>query len=344
MPRFRRLPDAFVADVLGRLSVALAAGIAPRRAWETELARAPARWRPAIAAVADAVASGAGLAQALDAAGPAFGPVVRGMAVVADRTGRDAEVLRDVAAAVRHAVRTRRDLRATLVKPALQCAAAVVATGALILISGGTTGLDGQPVDLVGLGLRGLPGLWMYLFTLGVGAAVALAATGLVMRSWRDRGAARQIATRLPVLGPALAAGEAAAWCRAAALASAAGIDAGGLVQIASAAAPGLRVDPEEVEERLRSGSDLAAALAAAGRFPRRVVEAVAVGELTGATPETLDRLAAGLEEESRAGLAATVRGVGFAAWAAVALLITLVVVRFFAMYAGLIQEAARPL
>jgi type II secretory pathway component PulF len=344
MPRFRRLPDALVADVLGRLSIALAAGIPPRRAWETEVARVPARWRPPLVAVAESVAAGAGLAQALDAAGPAFGPVVRGMAVVADHTGRDAEVLRDVAAAVRHAVRTRRDLRAALVKPALQCAAAVAAVGALILISGGITGLDGRPVDLVGLGLRGLPGLCAYLVAVVIATAAAIAATAVATRSWRDRGLVRQVATRLPVLGPALVAAEGAAWCRAAALAAAAGIDAGGLVRIASAAAPGMRIDPEEVEERLRAGADLAAALGAAGRLSQRVVEAVAVGELTGSTPETLDRLAAGLEDEARAGLAATVRVVGFAAWAAVALLITLVVLRFFAMYAGLIQEAARPL
>lgn len=344
MPHFRRLPDALVADVLGRLSLALTAGIPARRAWESEVARTPARWRPAVAAAAAAVAGGAGMAQALDAAGPAFGPLARGMAVVADHTGHDAEVLRDVAAALRHAVRTRRELRAALVKPALQCAAAVAAVGALIVISGGITGLDGRPVDLVGLGLRGPQGLRAYLVVLAVVAATVLVAVTMARRSWRAGGAVRRIAARLPVLGPALSAAEAAAWSRAAALASAVGIDAGGLVRVASSAAPGLSMSPEDVERRLRRGADLAAALAAAGRLPRRVVEAVGVGELTGTTPETLDRLAAGLEEEARTGLAAAVRVAGFAAWAAVAVLITLVVVRFFAMYAGLIQEAARPL
>lgn len=344
MPRFRRLPDALVADVLGRLSVALAAGIPPRRAWETEVRRVPARRRPPLEAVGRALAAGAGWAQAFAAAGSAFGPLVHGMAVVAERTGRDAEVLRDVSDALRHAVRVRGDLARALVTPALQCAVAVAAAGVLIVVSAGVTGLDGRPVDLLGLGLRGVPGLRTFVAAV---VAAALAAGALVvvgLRSWRDRGLVRGVALRLPVLGPALAAAEGAAWCRAAALAAAAGIDAGGLVRIASAAAPGLRIEPEAVEARLRSGADLAGALGHAGRLPRRVVEAVGVGELTGNTPETLDRLAAGLEEEARTGLAAAVRGIGFAAWAAVALLITLVVVRFFALYAGLIQEAARPL
>lgn len=344
MARFGRLPDGFVADVLGRVSAALAAGIDPKRAWESEAARASARHRPSLAAVAAAVASGAGLATALAAAGDAFGPVVRGMAVVADHTGRDAEVLRDVAEAVRHAVRARREFLASLATPALQLAAALATVGLLIVVSGGITGLDGEPLDLVGLGLRGTAGLRTYLVVLAAVAVAGVAATMVAARNWADRGGVRRAAAWIPVLGPALGAAESAAWCRAAALASGAGIDAGGLVGIASSAAPGLRIDPGAVETRLRSGADLAGALAAAGRFDRRIIEAVEVGEMTGTTPETLDRLATGLEVESRAGLAATARAAGFLAWAAVALLVTLVVIRFFSMYAGLIRDAARPL
>ena len=95
---------------------------------------------------------------------------------------------------------------------------------------------------------------------------------------------------------------------------------------------------------RLRSGADLAGALAAAGGLDRRIIESVEVGEMAGTTPETLDRLAAGLEAESRAGLAAAARAAGFLAWAGVALIVTLVVFRFFSMYAGLIRDAARPI
>lgn len=344
MTRFRRLPDGFVADVLGRVSVALAAGIDPRRAWKTEVARAPARRRPPLAAVAAAVASGSSLTAALAAAGDAFGPVVRGMGVVADHTGRDAEVLRDVADAIRHAVRTRREFLASLVTPALQLAAAVATVGLLIVVSGGITGLDGEPLDLVGLGLRGMAGLRTYVAAVAVVVALAAAAVPLAARSWADRGIVRRVAAWIPVLGPALGAAESAAWCRAAALASGAGIDAGGLVGIASSAAPGLRIDPAAVEARLRSGADLAGALGSVGQFDRRILEAIEVGEMAGTTPETLDRLAAGLEVESRAGLAATARAAGFLAWAGVALVVTLVVIRFFSMYAGLIRDAARPL
>lgn len=344
MGRLAPLPDPLVADVLGRVSVALAAGIDPRRAWNSEAARVAPRWRPAIRAVAEAVASGAGLSESLAAAGAAFGPVVRGMAVVADATGRDAEVLRDVAAAVRHAVGVRREFRAALVKPALQLVAALATVGVVIAVSGGITGLDGEPIDLLGLGLRGPKGLRTYLLGLAVAAAAGVACAPLAWRSWAAGGIARAFALRMPVLGPALAAGESAAWCRAAALAAGAGIDAGGLVRVASAAAPGLALAPEAIAARLRAGADLAEALAVDGRLDRRILVAVEVGERSGTVSESLDRLAAGFEEESRAGLVAAARTAGFLAWAAVAVLITILVFRFFSVYAGLIQAAARPL
>ena len=73
-------------------------------------------------------------------------------------------------------------------------------------------------------------------------------------------------------------------------------------------------------------------------------MDAVDVGEGSGTTPDTLARLAGHLAEESRAGLAAAARGAGGLAWAGVAVLITLVVYRFFSLYAGLIDAAARPL
>jgi type II secretory pathway component PulF len=70
----------------------------------------------------------------------------------------------------------------------------------------------------------------------------------------------------------------------------------------------------------------------------------VGLGEMTGTIAETLDRLADRLDEESRAGFAAVAKVVGFVAWAAVACLIAAIVIRFASFYAGLIDQASRPL
>ncbi|NBW97559.1 MAG: DUF1501 domain-containing protein, partial [Planctomycetia bacterium] len=131
-----QLPEPLLADMLGRLSTSLAAGIDVRRAWEGEARRVPARWRHAMQAVAASLASGSGLGEALSAAGRAFPPFVQGMASVGDQTGHEPETLRDVAETLRAGIRARRALRQSLAQPAFQLAVAAVVVGVLILIAG----------------------------------------------------------------------------------------------------------------------------------------------------------------------------------------------------------------
>ena len=124
----------------------------------------------------------------------------------------------------------------------------------LIVASGSIGDLDGRPVDILGLGLKGTAGLVRYLTLLAVLLGITLAAVPLAARSWRDRGIVRRLAAWLPGIGPALVAAEAAAWCRAAAMAGHAGLNAGRLVELAAGAAPGLRISAAEIESRLRAG------------------------------------------------------------------------------------------
>lgn len=337
----RRIPDTVLADLLGRLSTALAAGIDLRRAWAAETARVPGRFRTTMERVGRGLASGNSLGEALRSAG-GFPPLVLALAAMGDRTGRQPELVRDAAAALRRAARGRAELARGLVKPALQLLLALAVVGLLILVNGGPEGPDGAAGDMVGLGLRGRRGLAVFA------AAVAALAIGvgvlvwLGLRSWAARGSLRGMVRPLPVVGPAVRAAEAAAWSRAASLASGVGLDAGALVDLASEVAPGLAIPSAQIEARLRAGGTLDGALRAAGRLPEEVLRAIAVGELTGTTPETLDREAALLEDRARRGFAAAVEWLGWIAWAGVAALVALVVWRFFAFYAALLENASR--
>lgn len=340
----RRMPDALVAAVFGRLAIALAAGVDLRRAWTTEAARVPPAWRGRMEAVTRALAAGQGMAESLRGAGGMFSPLVCALVEVGERTGRDAEVYRDLAEAVSAAVRARRSLRAELIRPTLQLVAAVATVGFLILLSGFIRDDRGGSVDILGIGLTGRRGLVIYLTAVVACVAAVLAAVPVGMRSWRDRGLVRRLAGWLPLVGSAAHAAEAAAWCRTAAVADHAGLDAGRLVTLASAAAPGLRIDAARVEDSLRAGATLAEALGETGRFSRLVLETVAVGEMTGTTAETLDRLARRLDDEARAGFQAAIRLTGFLAWAAVAAVIAVIVFRVFSSYVALLRDAGRPL
>ena len=166
--RFKtEMPTALVADVLGRLAIALAAGVDPRRAWASESARLPPRYRPALEAASRALAAGGGIADAMRAADGAFPAFVVGMAQVGDETGHQAETLRELAGTLRGMVRSSRALRASLVWPAFQLATALGVVGLLIFLAGVLTDGQGKGIDILGLGLAGVSGLTTYLALLG---------------------------------------------------------------------------------------------------------------------------------------------------------------------------------
>ena len=344
MPGWRRMPDAVLVGLLDRLGIAASAGIDLRRAWDSEAGRLPARWRPAMRQVAEHLRSGTDLAAAMASAAGVFPAVVLGMVRVGDRTGRLAETLRETSQTVARTVASRRQLRAAVAGPAVRVAVAVAAIGVLIVVSGTARGLDGKPLDMVGLGLTGVDGLVRFLGAVAAVVAGTAVVWPIVARSWRDHGWARAVGKRIPWLGSAARSAEGAAWSRAASLAAHTGLSPGELVDLASAAAPGLSIERTLLEGRLRQGHDLAEALGEVGRLPREILEAIAVGEMTGNTAETLDRVAGRLEEAAIRGSAAAVRAVGFVAWALVAALVAMLVIRVASVYVGMIQEAARPL
>jgi type II secretory pathway component PulF len=335
------MPTKELAELLGRMALSLSAGIGMRRAWRGEVERAPRRFRAAFEAVGRALDAGEGLAAAMAAAGETFPPLVRGMVAVGDRTGHEAETLRELASMLDHAVRTRRELLRGLVWPAFQFSIALLVVGFLIWVAGAIRDDRHQPIDILGLGLTGGTGLAAYVCVIAFLVIGGVACGRAVMTSWRRHGVVRRLVDPLPVLGPAARAAELAAWCRAAGLASAAGLDAGRLVRLGAAVAPGIRLDPESVESRLRGGATLADALRSDGGFPRTLVEGVSVGELTGNTAEVLDRLAGQYDDEARRGFEAAARTAGFLVWVGVAALITFVIFRIFSFYVGAIQAVA---
>jgi len=344
MMRQRRLPDGLLADVLGRLSIALAAGVDIRRAVASEAARVPGRWRSVFQQAAAGVAAGEPLSVALGRAEGAVAPAVLGMIAVGDRTGRDAETLAAVAESLEESVAARRAVVAAMMPAVVRLAVALAVVGLLILISGMLQDLDGKPLDMLGLGLAGPRGLAIYAAILAAVTLVALIALPALVRSWHARGAVRRLVERLPVVGPAARAAEAARWCRAAALASGAGMEVGSVVAIVSQAAPGLARDPDTITAQLRRGASLEGSLAAGGGCPREVLEAVGLGEESGTTAESLGRLVPMFEERARRGFAAAAQGLGWAAWGGVAGLVVLLVFRVMGVYVGIIEQAGRPL
>jgi general secretion pathway protein F len=335
-----QMPTRLLADVLDRMSLALSAGIGVHKAWRGEVARVPHRWRGAMEIVERSLAEGESLSASMARAGETFPPMIRGMVAVGDRTGHEAETLRELSGMLDHAVRTQRKLLQALAWPAFQSMIALLVVGLLIWVAGIIRSERHEPIDILGFGLVGTAGLAMYLSLLAVVVIAGWCGGRAAITSWRRNGVVRRWLAPVPVLGTAARASEAAAWCRAASLASGAGLDAGSLVRLGASVAPGIPLDAVRVEERLREGATLADTLLESGGFPRTIVEGVMTGELTGNTAEVLDRLADHYEDEARRLFEAAARGAGFVVWAMVATLIVFVIFRIFSFYVGAIQAA----
>jgi len=332
------MPPRLLAEVFTRLAVSAAAGIPPLKAWRSEAGRVPAAWRRDIEKVAGALAAGEPVETALAAAGETFPPEVRAMTAAADRAGRDAEVYREIAAASRVVAKALARMRRLLVWPVVQLALAAAVCGLLVVVSAGS-------IDLLGWGLVGLRGLVVYVAGLVVAALAFACGLQAAGASWKRRGFVRRLLEGMPLIGQTLAAWELSAWCRAAGLAASVGLDAGRLVRLAGAAAPGLVCDERQLVASIANGDTLADALARQGLFHgslgRRVLAAIDVGEQSGTTAETLGRLAEQLLEESADGLLAIAGWVGHAVWAVVAVLVAWIIVRVVGSYVNLLQGLA---
>ncbi len=337
-----QMPTKLLAEILGRMALSLAAGIGVRRAWKGEVERVPRRWRGAMETVGQALGAGESLSEAMALAGETFPPLIRGMVSVGDRTGHEAETLRELARMLDQVERTRRAFVRGLVWPGFQLAIAILVIGFLIWVAGGIRDEQNKPIDILGFGLVGSAGLAAYLSIVAFLAIAGVVAGRMAVASWRRNGIVRRVVSPLPVIGAAARAAEAAAWCRAASLASAAGLDAGTLVRLGATVAPGIPLDADRVERRLREGATLADTLRESGGFPPTLIEGVITGELTGNTAEVLDRLAGDYDEEARQKFEASAQVAGFVIWGLVAALITLVIFRIFSFYVGAIQALAR--
>ena len=337
-----QMPTKLLAEILGRMALSLAAGIGVRRAWKGEVERVPRRWRGAMETVGQALGAGESLSEAMALAGETFPPLIRGMVSVGERTGHEAETLRELARMLDQVERTRRAFVRGLVWPGFQLAIAILVIGFLIWVAGGIRDEQNKPIDILGFGLVGSAGLAAYLSIVAFLAIAGVFAGRMAVASWRRSGIIRRVVSPLPVIGAAARAAEAAAWCRAASLASAAGLDAGTLVRLGATVAPGIPLDADRVAHRLREGATLADTLRESGGFPPTLIEGVIAGELTGNTAEVLDRLAGDYDEEARQKFEASAQVAGFVIWGLVAALITLVIFRIFSFYVGAIQALAR--
>ncbi len=333
-----------LAALARRLSVQLTAGVDLRRVWQHEVEAAHGVTRSRYDDIREAIDRGDNMTEALKATNNFFPPLFCELVDVGEQSGHLAEVLRELAENYEHQITLRRKFLSEMSYPMMQLTMALIVVGLLIWVMGMIGKSGGQQVDILRFGLVGTEGLIVYLSFL---AAVGVG--GYVLWQKIRQGVLwtrplQALIMRVPALSGALDTLALArlTWSLSVTLGA-------GMEPAAGGFALSLRSTPhwryvEQIEpiwRTIRGGSELHEAMTETGAFPRRIIDAISVGERSGRLSETMKLLSDQYQDEARAAMTVLTRMAGIGVWVVVSGLIIFLIFRIFSFYLGVIQRVA---
>jgi type II secretory pathway component PulF len=315
-----------------RVGTAARSGVDARKVWELEERHASGPLKIALETIRRHVASGATVAEGMQASHGYFPPMFVQMVAVGEQTGKLDEVLARLAQHYEHMASMRRMFWIGIAWPLIELAASILIIGGVIYITGiiaATTG--GEAPDLLGFGLVGTRGAitWFIICGLILGG-IALAAHALA-RGWFGPGPVLA-AMRMPVLGKCLESLALSRLTWALALALDSGMDARRSVELAirSAQNPYYESSLPRVAAGIRANREFHESFADGGVFPQDFLQQLEAAEIAGATTEALFRLAKEYEDRARTAMAILT---GFATFAVFVLVFGIIIYAIFALF-----------
>jgi type II secretory pathway component PulF len=336
-----------LAQLCRRLATSTKAGIQDRRIWRDEASRGGGAQRAAVATVADELSRGRSIDDALAATGDYFPPLFRQLVAVGEVSGQLDRTYRRLAEHYEQMLTARRTLLSALAWPAFELSTAVLAVGVIIWISStlGLKNVDGEPLDMFGLGLTGAGGLTVYI----IGVIAAVIAVLLIAQAW-SRGmlwtrSLQRLAIRVPGLGDAVRTMALARFTWAMQLVLETSMDLRKALPLAlDATGNGFygSLGPR-VANSISRGSTLHMALVETGAFPNDLLEAISVGEETGMLAETMERQSKDYQQRAVSAIGLLAIIFGGVIWALVATLIVVLIIRVYGGHINEINKFADP-
>ena len=340
-PRIRLKP---LAQLCYRLATATGAGVEDRKVWRDEAGRGSRSQRHKIAHVADELAVGRSIPDALRTTGNFFPPLFRQMVEVGDMSGRLDHTYGRLAKHYERTLKVRRDFMGRLAWPLFQLAFALVVVGVLIWIMGilpVNSGSQGAQFDILGVGLMGTRGLVIYINILVVVGIFLLLALEMFRRGVGWTRTFQRLLLRIPVIGGALKTLALARLTWALQLVFDTPMDLRRALPLALEATGNdyYARHGSAVALRIEQGQSIHSALRVTGVFPVDLMDSIAVGEESGRMVETMERQSA--EYQERAGIAISVlaQAAGYLVWFLVASMIIMLIFRIFSVYLGTINS-----
>ena len=343
-PRIRLQP---LVQFCRRLAIATAAGIEDRKIWRDEAQRGSRAQRAVVGQVADKLARGGSVADALAATDNFLPKLFKQLVAVGDASGQLDRTYRRLAEHYEHAIAARRTLISGLAWPLIQLTLAALVIGGTIWITSALNlkNFNGEPLDIFGFGLTGAKGLAIYIgvLTLLMFAVVTVLEAMRRGMFW-TRGLQRTL-VRLPIIRSAVETLALARFCWTMHIIMQTSMDLRKALPLAldSTGNDYYRRQSPEVVRRIAQGMSLHMSLAATGAFPGELIDAVAVGEQSGMLAETLERQAKEYQERGADAISRLALVLGWVVWAAIAVVIIMLIFRVMTGYTGMIEDLAKP-
>jgi type IV pilus assembly protein PilC len=338
-----RLSSKALAELCHRVAVETDAGIDVRRTWQREAEHAPRNIQPQIAQIRDGVAGGDSVTAAMQRTGRLFPTLLLEMVHVGEQSGSLSEVFARLSEHYRNQAKRERALLSALAWPMFQLGAAVFVIGVVIWVMGIIAQRNrGETIDLLGFGLIGNRGLFIYANFVTVCVLLVAGFVWGVRRGMLWTRPLQRIVMRLPGFGSCFEKLALARLAWALHLLLNVAMDLRRVVPLALRAT-GSDYYSQHSDEAVRSvaaGYPLYVALGRTGAFPKDFIDVLEVAEESGQVVETMGRLSRRYEEEAESAMRARTVLVGFAVWAIVALLIIFMIFRLAGFYIGAIQNA----
>ncbi len=337
-----RLKD--LAQLCYRLSTATGAGIEDRKVWRDEASRGSRSQQRKLSHVADELARGHSIVDALRETGKFFPPLFRQMVEVGEMSGRLDRTYSRLTTHYERTLKVRRDFYGRLAWPMLQLAMALMVVGLLIWIMGiipSSTGPNGEPFDMLGFGLIGTRGLVIYANILIVSGIVLLLLIQAFRRGVGWTRSLQRAIVHVPMIGAAFKTLALSRFTWALQLVLDTPMDLRRALPLAfEATGNGYYAEQGPgVAQRIEQGMSLHAALAATGVIPRDLLDSIAVGEESGRLVETMERQSAEYQERAGVAISILAQAAGYLIWILVAGLIIMLIFRIFSSYIATINS-----
>jgi len=340
---FSRISTRHLAQLCNRVSTSLTAGVDIRTVWQNEAKRAQGiRAKKHFRTISDAINAGADMREALADTDDYFPELFHEIAHVGHQTGHLDEALRQLAEHYEFRLKLQRGFLLAMAWPLIELGISILVIALLIYVLGVIGSSTGTPIDVLGFGLIGVPGLIKYFSFLGAIAGVIFLIWWGIQKGLAWTKPIQRFMIRVPGIGTAidsLALGR-MSWTLHLTLNS--GMDTRRAVALALRTTRNARYMDEmkSIDSWIQQGSSLYDAFEQTQVFPRSFLDVLHVGESTGMIVESMKKLADQYREKSEAAMKVLAVVAFFVSFGVIAAILIAVIFRLAMFYIGTINDA----